>query len=86
MTLEARLLRKPGQGDLIRRPGVYAGQFESWTRFEVSDPSSRSGMPPDYPYCRGNGMKPSRFGIFTFGSDCASSTSSAPMMPLRSRM
>ena len=32
---------------------------------------------------RGNGMNPSRFGIFTFGSDCASSTSSAPITPLR---
>jgi len=34
---------------------------------------------------RGNGMNPSRFGIRTLGSDCASSTSFAPMMPLRLR-
>jgi hypothetical protein len=32
---------------------------------------------------RGNAVKPSRFGIFTFGSDCASSTSSCPITPLR---
>ena len=32
--------------------------------------------------CRGNGMNPSRFGIFTFGSDWASSASSAPITPL----
>jgi hypothetical protein len=35
---------------------------------------------------RGNGMNPSRFGIFTLGSDCASSTSSVPTTPLRLRM
>ena len=40
LTLEARILRKPGQGDLDPATGEYrAGQFESWTRFEVSDPS-----------------------------------------------
>jgi hypothetical protein len=35
---------------------------------------------------RGNGMKPSRFGILTLGSDCASSTSSFPMISFRLRM
>jgi hypothetical protein len=35
---------------------------------------------------RGNGMNPSRFGIFTLGSDCASSTSSVPTTPLRLRI
>ena len=35
---------------------------------------------------RGNGTNPSRFGIFTLGSDCASSTSSVPTTPLRLRM
>ncbi len=34
------MLRKPGQGDLDPATGEYrAGQFESWTRFEVTDPS-----------------------------------------------
>jgi LigXa C-terminal domain like len=38
-------------------------------------------------YCglRGKGMNPSRFGMFTFGSDCASSISPVPMIPLRLR-
>ena len=39
LTIEARMLRKPGQGDLDPATGEYrAGQFESWTRFEVTDP------------------------------------------------
>ncbi len=42
LTLDARMLRKPGQGDLDPATGEHrAGQFESWTRFEVSDPSYR---------------------------------------------
>jgi hypothetical protein len=39
LMLEARMLRKPGQGDVDPATGDYrAGQFESWTRFEISDP------------------------------------------------
>ena len=37
--LEARFLRKPGQTDVDPRTGDYkAGQFESWTRFEIFEP------------------------------------------------
>lgn len=40
LMLEARMLRKSGQGDLDPATAEYrAGQFESWTRFEISDPS-----------------------------------------------
>ena len=35
---------------------------------------------------RGNGMKPSRLGILTLGSECASITSFGPMIPLRLRI
>ena len=50
-----------------------------------------AGAPPvstigSYFGLRGKGMNPSRFGILTLGSDCASSTSSAPMIPLRLRI
>ena len=39
LMVEAHMLRKPGQGDLDPATGEYrAGQFESWTRFEISDP------------------------------------------------
>ena len=39
LTLESRLLRKPGQGDNDPITGEYKpGQFESSTRFEVLDP------------------------------------------------
>jgi hypothetical protein len=40
--LEARFLRKPGQTDVDPRTGEYkAGQFESWTRFEIFEPGFR---------------------------------------------
>jgi hypothetical protein len=40
LVFEARLLRKPGQSDLDPVTGDYRpGYFESWTRFELSDPS-----------------------------------------------
>jgi hypothetical protein len=40
LTMEARMMRKPGQGDVDPATGEYrAGQFESWTRFEILDPS-----------------------------------------------
>jgi hypothetical protein len=40
--LEARFLRKPGQSDVDPRTGDYkAGQFESWTRFEIFEPGFR---------------------------------------------
>ncbi len=40
--LEARFLRKPGQADVDPRTGEYkAGQFESWTRFEIFEPGFR---------------------------------------------
>ena len=35
---------------------------------------------------RGNGINPSRFGILTLGSDCASITSFDPTIPLRLRI
>src|SRR5262249_36171749 len=40
LTVEAHFLRKPGQADLDPVTGEYRpGQFESWTRFEIFDPS-----------------------------------------------
>jgi hypothetical protein len=42
LMIEARMLRKTGQGDVDPATGEYrAGQFESWTRFEISDPDYR---------------------------------------------
>jgi len=42
LMLEARMLRKAGQGDVDPATGEYrAGQFESWTRFEITDPDYR---------------------------------------------
>jgi hypothetical protein len=41
MTVEAHFLRKPGQNDVDPETHEYTqGQFESWTRFELMDPSS----------------------------------------------
>jgi hypothetical protein len=42
--------------------------------------------PRSYFGLRGNGMNPSRFGILTLGSECASITSFGPMIPLRLRI
>ena len=40
LMVEARFLRKPGQSDIDPVTGEYtSGQFESWTRFELMDPS-----------------------------------------------
>jgi hypothetical protein len=40
--VETHLLRKPGQADNDPITGEYkAGQFESWTRFEIFDPNYR---------------------------------------------
>jgi hypothetical protein len=42
MTVEAHFLRKPGESDVDPATGDYtSGQFESWTRFELMDPSYR---------------------------------------------
>jgi hypothetical protein len=42
MTLDARFLRKPGQGDVDPATGEYtSGQFESSARFELTDPTWR---------------------------------------------
>ena len=42
LSVEARFLRKPGQSDVDPVTGDYtSGQFESWTRFELLDPSYR---------------------------------------------
>jgi hypothetical protein len=39
LSVEARFLRKPGQSDVDPVTGDYTtGQFESWTRFELTDP------------------------------------------------
>src|SRR4029077_11268967 len=39
ITVEAHFLRKPGQSEIDPATGDYrAGQFESWTRFELTDP------------------------------------------------
>ena len=39
LTVEAHFLRKPGQSDTDPATGEYrAGQYESWTRFELMDP------------------------------------------------
>jgi hypothetical protein len=46
----------------------------------------RTEVRPPYFGLRGNGMNPSRFGIFTLGSDCASITSFDPTIPLRLRI
>jgi hypothetical protein len=38
--VEAHFLRKPGQTDIDAATGEYTqGQFESWTRFELTDPT-----------------------------------------------
>ena len=40
LMVEARFLRKPGQTDIDPITGDYtSGQFESWTRFELTDPN-----------------------------------------------
>jgi hypothetical protein len=40
MTVETHFLRKPGQSDIDPATGDYTtGQFESWTRFELMDPT-----------------------------------------------
>jgi hypothetical protein len=40
LTIEAHFLRKPGQSGTDAQTGEYrAGQYESWTRFELFDPS-----------------------------------------------
>jgi hypothetical protein len=40
LSVEARFLRKPGQSDIDPVTGDYRpGQFESWTRFELTDPA-----------------------------------------------
>jgi hypothetical protein len=42
LMVEARFLRKPGQSDIDAATGDYtSGQFESWTRFELTDPSHK---------------------------------------------
>jgi hypothetical protein len=42
LMVEAHLLRKPGQNDIDPTTGEpRPGAFESWTRFEISDPSYR---------------------------------------------
>jgi hypothetical protein len=42
LMVETHFLRKPGQADNDRITGEYkAGQFESWTRFEIFDPNYR---------------------------------------------
>jgi hypothetical protein len=43
ITVEAHFLRKPGQSETDPATGEYrAGQYESWTRFELMDPSYRA--------------------------------------------
>lgn len=43
LTVEAHFLRKPGQSETDPATGEYrAGQYESWTRFELMDPAYRS--------------------------------------------
>jgi len=40
LNVEARFLRKPGQSDVNPTTGeATTGQFESWTRFELTDPN-----------------------------------------------
>jgi len=42
LMVETHLLRRPGQADNDPVTGEYkAGQFESWTRFEIFDPKYR---------------------------------------------
>ena len=46
LTIEAHFLRKPGQSDLDPATGEpTSGQFESWTRFEIMDPSYKKPTP-----------------------------------------
>jgi hypothetical protein len=41
--VEAHFLRKPGQSETDPATGDYrAGQYESWTRFELIDPDYRA--------------------------------------------
>jgi len=40
LMVDARFLRKPGQSETDPQTGEYrAGQYESWTRFEIMDPA-----------------------------------------------
>jgi hypothetical protein len=40
LTVAAHFLRKPGQSDTDQATGEYrAGQYESWTRFELMEPA-----------------------------------------------
>lgn len=42
LTVDAHFLRKPGQSETDPATGEYrAGQYESWTRFELMDPAFR---------------------------------------------
>lgn len=52
----------------------------------VAKGPERTKVGPSYFGLRGNGMNPSRFGILTLGSDCASITSFDPTTPLRLRI
>jgi hypothetical protein len=42
LTVEARLLRKPGQSEIDASGDYTQGQFESWTRFELLDPGYKT--------------------------------------------
>jgi len=43
MTVETHFLRAPGQRDIDPQTREYTrGEFESWTRFELYDPSYRA--------------------------------------------
>jgi hypothetical protein len=71
----------------LSKPDV---RFEAYCWLNPNKPHVRKvphkrtkARPRSYFGLRGNAMNPSRFAILTFGSDCASSTSSFPMVSLR---
>ena len=73
----------PGSGHQLEglawRSGMSALLLKAPRRGPRSGPEGYFGL-------RGNGMNPSRFGILTLGSDCASITSFDPTIRLRLRM
>ena len=74
-------------GAQLRGP-LYLNERTSSGRFGRSEKYHKRTMvrPRSYFGLRGNGMNPSRFGILTLGSDCASITSFDPTIPLRLRI
>src|SRR5262245_30588506 len=86
--LAARLQQRLGQPFVVENRGGGGGNIGAEAAY-ISEPDGYtllSTQPAPITSYRGNGMNPSRLGIFTLGSDWASRASSAPMTPLRWRI